>query len=111
LSSWRLAVLGMFYNPSSDDLIPFSRRDTRSGFDKVRIAYPRPKDPSILISLLLLSEIFYFQTLPLLLVHSPRLPNFAFLGYPRCGVASSVDSFCRLLANVLFYCYTHPLRQ
>jgi hypothetical protein len=93
-SAWRLVTLGMFYNPSSDDLIPFSRRGMRSGFDKVRIAYPRPKDQSILISLLLSPGIFYLRTLPLLLVYNPRLLDFAFLGCPRCGVASSVDLFC-----------------
>jgi hypothetical protein len=64
-----------------------------------------------LISLLLLPEISYFHTLPLLLVYNPLLPDFAFLGYPCCGVVSSVNLFCRLLANVLFYCYTRPLHQ
>jgi hypothetical protein len=91
LSPLRFATLGMFCNPSSGDLRPFSRRDTHSGFDKVRIASPRPKDQSILIFLLLLPETSYFHTLPLLLVGNPRLPDFAFLGYPCCGVISSVD--------------------
>jgi hypothetical protein len=71
LSLWPLAILGMFCNPSSGDLRPFSRRGTRSGFDKVRIAYPRPKGQSILIFLLLLPETSYFHNLPLLLVYNP----------------------------------------
>jgi hypothetical protein len=101
----------MFCNPSFGDLRPFSRRDMRSGFDKVRIAYPRPKDRSISIFLLLLPETSYFHILSLLLIRSPRLPDFTFLGYPYCGVVSSVYLFCRLLVNVLFCCYTRPLHQ
>jgi hypothetical protein len=49
LSLWCFAALGMFYNPSSGDLRLFSRRDMHSGFDKVHVAYPQPKDQSILI--------------------------------------------------------------
>jgi hypothetical protein len=92
-------------------LRPFSRRDTRSGFDKVHIAYPQPKDQSILIFLLFLPETSYFHILHLLLVRNLWLPNFAFLGYPCYGVASFVDLFCRLLVIVLFCCYTRPLHQ
>jgi hypothetical protein len=101
----------MFCNPSSGDLRPFSHRDTCSGFDKVRIAYPRPKDQSTLIFLLLLPKTSYFHILPLLLVHNPRLPDFAFHGYPCCGVVSSVYLFYRLLVNILICCYTRPLYQ
>jgi hypothetical protein len=111
LSPWRFAALGMFYNPSSDDLIFFSRRDMRSGFDKVRITYPRPKDQSISIFLLLLLETSCFHILPLLLLRSPWLPDFAFLGYPCCGIISSVCLFCRLLVNVLFCYCMHLLHQ
>jgi hypothetical protein len=93
LSLWRFAALRMFYNPSSGDLRLFSRQDMRSGFDKVRVACPRPKDRSISIFLLLLLETSYFHILPLLLLPSPRLPDFAFLGYPCCGVVSSVYLF------------------
>jgi hypothetical protein len=80
----------MFCNPSSGDLRPSSRRDMRSGFDKVRIAYPRPTGQSISIFLLLLPETSYFHILHLLLVRNPRLPDFAFLDYPCCDVAFSV---------------------
>jgi hypothetical protein len=111
LCPWHFAALGMFCNPSSGNLRPFSRRDMRSGFDKVRIAYPRPKDQSISIFLLLLPETSYVRTLPLLLVRSPRLPDFTFLGYPCCGVVSSVCLFCRLLVNVPVCYYTRPLHQ
>jgi hypothetical protein len=111
LSPWRLATLGMFCNPSSGDLRPFFRRGTRSGFHKVHITCPQPRDQSILISLLLLPKISYFHILPFLLVYNPLLSDFAFFGYPRCGVIFFVDLFCRLLASVLFYCYTRPLHQ
>jgi hypothetical protein len=111
LYPWCSATLGTFYNPLSGGLRPFSRRDTRSGFDKVHIAYPRPKDQSILIFLLLSPETSYFCTLHLLLVRNLRLPDFTFLGYPCCGVASFVDLFYRLLVIILFCCYTHPLHQ
>jgi hypothetical protein len=111
LSPWHFVALGMFYNPSSGDLRLFSHQDMRSGFDKVRIAYLRPKGRSISIFLLLLPETSYFHILPLLLLRSPRLSNFAFLGYPCCGVVSSIYLFCRLLVNVLFCYYMRPLHQ
>jgi hypothetical protein len=111
LCPWYFAALGTFYNPSSGDLRPFSRRGTRNGFDKVRIAYLRPRDQSISIFLLLLPDISYFRILHLLLVRNPRLPDSAFLGYPCCGVTSFVDLFCRLPANVLFCYYMRPLHQ
>ena len=94
LSPWRLATLGMFCNPSSGDLRPFSRRGTHSGFDKVRITYPQPKDRSTLIFMFLLLEPSCFRILPLLLVYILRLPDFAFLGCLRCGIFSFVDLFC-----------------
>jgi hypothetical protein len=111
LSPWHFATLGMFYSPSSDDLRLFSHRDMRSGFDKVRIAYPRPKNRSISTFLLLLLETSYCHILPLLLLSSPWLPDFAFLGYPCCGIISSVCLLCRLLVNVLFCYCMHLLHQ
>jgi hypothetical protein len=63
------------------------RINTRSGFDKVHIACLRPKGRSILVSLLLLLETSYFHNLPLPLLCTPRLPDFAFLGYPCCGMS------------------------
>jgi hypothetical protein len=102
LSPWHFATLGMFCNPSSGDLRPFSRQGTRSGFDKVRIAYPRSKDQSTSIFLLLLPGTSYFHILPLLLVRNLQLPDFAFHGYPCCGVVSSVYLFCQLLAKSSF---------
>jgi hypothetical protein len=86
-------------------------QDMRSGFDKVHITCLRPKGRSILVFLLLLLETSYFHSLPLPLLPIPRLLDFAFLGYPCCGVFSFVYLFCRLLVNVLFCCYMRPLRQ
>jgi hypothetical protein len=111
LSLWRFVASGTFYNPSSGDLRLFFHQDMRSGFDKVHIACLRPKGRSISAFLLLLPETSYFHILPLLMLRDPWLPDFAFLGYPCCGVVSSVYLFCRLLVNVLFCYYMRPLRQ
>jgi hypothetical protein len=111
LNPWRFVALEKFYNLSFGDLRPFFHQDMRSGFDKVRTTCLRPKGLNILIFLFPLPETYFFHILPLPLLRNPWLPDFAFLGYPCCDVASSVYLFCRLLVNVLFYCYMRLLHQ
>jgi hypothetical protein len=111
LNPWRFVVSGKFYNLSFDDLKPSFHRDRHNGFDKARIAYPRPRGRSISTFLFPLFETSCLRLLPLPLLRNPQLPGFTFLDYPCCGVIFFAYSFCRLLVIVLFCYYMCPLHQ
>jgi hypothetical protein len=90
LNPWRFVTSGKIYHPSFGGLKLSFHQDTCSGFDKVHIACLRLKGRSILVFLLLLLETSYYHSFPPPLLRIPRLLDFAFLGYPCCGVVSSV---------------------
>jgi hypothetical protein len=114
LNPWRFATLGRFCNPSSGGWKLFSHLGTHNGCDKDHIACLLLKGPSTLIFLspdYLLFETPCFHSLPRSFCHISRLSDFAFRGCRHYGIFTFAYSFCRLLVNVPFCCYTHLLHR
>jgi hypothetical protein len=110
LIPWRLAVLGMSYNLSSDDWKPSSHLGTHSGCGKVRGACPLLMGQNISASLFcgcLCLGTLYSHLLPRLPFCIMWLLGCALRGHPRCETCAFGYVAClirRLLVNMLFCC-------